>query len=506
MCGIFSIYGKTEMEYIKVLVEHSIRRGSSGFGVYINGKLLHSKSIEEIISFTEKNLQEDNIILFHSRAIPETEVVDESQPIANFDEGVILVHNGGICDAHRRDFDYNYKTKLDSEILIASYLSRGRDIWKALELEGSFAFAMLDTRRMKLMYGTSFLPLHQLYIKDYGLYISSFREPLDIIREDITGSSVQSISLWEYWWQEEIPYLTAVELDLNSNLFRRKSFRPKHIAPRKDNEKGKICLVSVSGGIDSTLTAYLLKLIGEKVVMVHFSYGQKGQKAERLAVSNFSKKYGIDIKFIDLNFMRDFRSALISKDIDETLTEGELIKSVWAWTPARNLVFTSILLSLAENYIMDGYSEVWISAGWFQLSEEIATYPDNSYWFYKLSDMMKDIGCIYGDRIRILPLFQNLTKTEEWYIAKLLKLSSYDFVSCDNPAVLGFEIYHCGRCGSEKLSKIAMERVGMRDERKYLFQPKYEADGRIEFSIDEILRKFPSDISERLRPLLEKVN
>jgi len=147
---------------------------------------------------------------------------------------------------------------------------------------------------------------------------------------------------------------------------------------------------------------------------------------------------------------------------------GDNIKSTIAWVPARNAIFTSYLLACAETYLISqNVNEVYIAAGWAQLSEETGGYPDNSFQFAEAIDMMRKYGTITGEYIKFLPVMRNITKTEAWVLGDAMIFPFEHTISCDNPVTFYSHHILCTYCGSTKLSMIAADRAGVEDKRKF---------------------------------------
>ena len=72
-------------------------------------------------------------------------------------------------------------------------------------------------------------------------------------------------------------------------------------------------------------------------------------------------------------------------------------------------------------------------------------------------------------RIEFVPVLQALTKTEVWKLGENLGFDFGSTVSCDNPLIGAKGIpYLCTECGSTKLSILASDRAGVKDERKFI--------------------------------------
>jgi 7-cyano-7-deazaguanine synthase len=297
----------------------------------------------------------------------------------------------------------------------------------------------------------------------------------------ITGATRDGMNVWESWYHHYLPGYTIIETDLDSGFQNQTKYTPRFLHPNWDSlEKPQYpskTYVVASGGIDSGLTAYLLKLVGHDVCMIHFNYGQKSGDSEAWAIRKLSDKFNIpylDFDLNDLYYKLADPSMLLDKNIPIT-SGGDDLKSTIAWTAGRNVIFAAIVMAHAETSILNwNFGRVNIAAGWAQLSEETGGYPDNSFYFTEALKTLKDFGYITGNRINFLPVLQRITKTECWALGHALEFPFELTVSCDNPQMrgqafktTGFIPHLCPDCGSTKLSIIAADRACVQDTRLF---------------------------------------
>ncbi|MEM4959655.1 MAG: 7-cyano-7-deazaguanine synthase, partial [Nanopusillaceae archaeon] len=275
------------------------------------------------------------------------------------------------------------------------------------------------------------------------------------------------------FYYETLPALHWREIDLDSGFMRIGTFTPLYEhpvwKPKQSEPEKELVLVSASGGIDSGLTAWTLKKLGYDVRLVHFNYGQKGHKAEALGVKRLAEAGNMDYVIIDVRdiFKRD-KSSLIAKDVEiHTAEEGKL-KTTTAWVSARNLVFLSILTSMAEQAILSNeYDKVYIASGTPQLSEA-GFYPDNSEVFYRDFCEVIKTATITPTRIHIVPVMAHLMKYKEWLLGDALGFPFEHTVSCDEPIIdENGEIRLCRQCGFTLLSIWGARMAGVKDPRKF---------------------------------------
>jgi len=498
MCGIICYWAKeanlSERQW-DILLMGAMERGQDGIGVTIidpeRRRTTASISLKfvdsymsrrkEILSFIATCMGLGRILLASCRATPETEPVtteDMIQPIVKVPK-FYLVHNGGITDSVKEqlqaDSDWlEWRTPLDSEAIIASYKKHDRNMKDALEyLSGSWAFVMIDMNKKTMYASTSFNPLAHMYIRGYGYFLHSSNDVLEQVLFSLTNQQCDGAHVWESWYHHYIDGYTIIETDLQSGFQNKIKYTPRFLHPKwnsLDKGKGTQVFVCCSGGIDSGLTAWIYKLLGYDVFLVHYKYGQKAEAAEEWAVDQLAQIMQVPYHVYNVApFFMD--PSMLLRDGIEVTSGGKDLKSTIAWVAGRNAIFSALVMGLAESYILHhNLAEVIISAGWAQLSEETGGYPDNSFKFAQALNELKDYGYITGSRMKFNPLLQNLTKTEEWVLGHALTFPFEVTVSCDNPKAHPHFKYPrlCTECGSTKLSMLASDRAGVCDPRKFI--------------------------------------
>jgi len=488
MCGIISYWSKesvlTRKEY-DILLTGAEQRGQDGIGIciidletkrHVSYKMIepYSHCKENVLDFIVSNMKVNNLLLGICRATPETEPttsIDQLQPIVK--DGLFLIHNGGVTESVVKDWDCKLTTLIDSEYIIEAYKLYGNNMKTAMEnISGSFAFVLYDSKKDKLFSVTSFNPLAHMYSRGYGYFLASNNDILEKVLKNMTNQSSDGVNVWESWYHHYLQGYSIIETDIQSGFQSNYSYEPMFLYPNQEvkpnSNKGKKVIVCCSGGIDSGLSALVLKNAGYDVTMYHFKYGQKAQDAEEWAVKKLAEKMKMDLIIKDVRNIFDFKQSMLLDNNIKIDTGTDKIKSTIAWVPGRNAIFTTILLAEAENMILtEGYEKVYISAGWAQLSEETGGYPDNSFKFSDSINEFKNYGYITGTKIEFLPVMQKITKTEEWLLGDYLKFPFEYTVSCDNPKMDKDGPILCKQCGSTKLSIIASKRAGVKDKRRF---------------------------------------
>ena len=484
MCGILGFWARQSvptLEQIDVLFRHAEKRGQDGVGVYVDGEIYRSmlpyhKCRDEVLAFVQEHLRLGSVLLGICRATPETEEPTHDrtyvQPVSF--EDVVLVHNGGVADFILDDLGLRGKVKIDSEAIPVAYYRFHKNTKSMMEyLVGSFSVAMHDQGRNRLILISSFNPLAHGYRCGLGYVIASDVEAV----QEFLGWNRTGVAVWEDYYFDVLPPYAIVETDLTSGFQTWHDYKPRFIFDGKDieTEPGKVkYLVSASGGVDSGLTAFLLKKAGYDVEMVHFRYGHRGQDAEHWAAERLAKEIGCGFRLISLeNVYHQIGQIGMLLDSTRPITSGEeLLKSTTAWVPGRNAVFMALLLSRAEALVLsERYDQVTVCGGWAQLSEETGGYPDNSFHFHRAVDYLRQVGYITGHHLSLANVLANLTKTEEWWLGYQLGFPFQYTVSCDNPRMDEKGPILCTECGSTRLSVWAAQRAGVPDPRRFYGPP-----------------------------------
>lgn len=127
-----------------------------------------------------------NLIFGHTRL----NIIDLSaranQPMQN--NGCYLIFNGMIYNYLELKKilkkNYNFKTNSDTEVILAAYLSWGKDFIN--KLDGMFSIVIWDTNKKQLIIARDRLGIKPLYYKIYRntLYVSSEIKPLLTIKKN----------------------------------------------------------------------------------------------------------------------------------------------------------------------------------------------------------------------------------------------------------------------------------------------------------------------------------
>ncbi len=118
---------------------------------------------------------------------------------------------------------------------------------------------------------------------------------------------------------------------------------------KKENMRKKRAVCIMSGGMDSTLSAYMMQNEGYEIIAVHFNYDQRTQNKELECFEFICTDLHVKQKYVlDLDFFKQLgASALTDKNI-EVPTQGIEEGVPATYVPFRNGIFLSMAAAIAE--------------------------------------------------------------------------------------------------------------------------------------------------------------
>jgi len=224
---------------------------------------------------------------------------------------------------------------------------------------------------------------------------------------------------------------------------------------KENNSKKAVCIMS--GGMDSTLSAYMMKKEGYEIIAVHFNYDQRTQTKELKCFENISKALNVKEKYIlDLDFFKQLgASALTDKNI-EVPTNGVEEGVPVTYVPFRNGIFLSMAAAIAEKE----RAQV-ISIG--VVEEDSSGYPDCREDYIHAMQQAINLGTKDETDIKITMPLVHLKKSQ--IVVEALKLNV--------PLELTWSCYKnedqaCGVCDSCRLRLNGFKIAGVKDPIVYI--------------------------------------
>ncbi|MEM3516084.1 MAG: 7-cyano-7-deazaguanine synthase, partial [Saccharolobus sp.] len=197
---------------------------------------------------------------------------------------------------------------------------------------------------------------------------------------------------------------------------------------------------------------------GNDVVLLHFNYRHKAEEREREAVRKIAEYLQVPLIEIDTDLFKMIGHSTLIKgggDIVKDRSGEEGAEFAHEWVPARNLIFLSVAIAIAES---NGFDAV---ASGINL-EEAGAYPDNEMEFIRLLNKLSPYATGPNKKVEVLMPVGNLVKHE---IVKL----GYEIGA---PLHLTWSCYeggqkHCGKCGPCYMRKMAYKINGLKDPIAY---------------------------------------
>jgi len=218
----------------------------------------------------------------------------------------------------------------------------------------------------------------------------------------------------------------------------------------------KKALCIMSGGMDSTLSAYMMKNSGYDIVALHFNYDQRTQTKELECFHKICDELDVLNRYVlDLDFFAKIgASALTDRSID--VPTGGLEDGVpVTYVPFRNGIFLSIAAAIAEK---EGAEAISIGV----VEEDSSGYPDCRESYIKSMQQSINLGTKDETSIEIHMPLVDLKKSQ--IVKKAVEL--------EVPLSLTWSCYKnedeaCGVCDSCRLRLKGFKIAGVKDPINY---------------------------------------
>lgn len=239
-----------------------------------------------------------------------------------------------------------------------------------------------------------------------------------------------------------------------------------------------ISVLSLSGGLDSTMLLMTLLKEGKTVKAYSFDYGQKHSIELKCVKKNIkflqSKGFPVSHQIIDLkDCFKESASSLNDPNKDVPKEEYDLETQKSTVVENRNVIFSAILYGKALAISKKNDKDVEIALGIH--SGDHSVYPDTTCESFEACKACFAISNWGSERIFYNAPFINMTKSEllkegidamksmlfsKAEIKKILRNTS----SCYDPDGKGCS---CGKCGTCRERLQAFKDLGLKDPIKY---------------------------------------
>ncbi|MDB5698722.1 MAG: hypothetical protein JWN69_1526 [Alphaproteobacteria bacterium] len=223
-----------------------------------------------------------------------------------------------------------------------------------------------------------------------------------------------------------------------------------------------LAVVLLSGGLDSMVAGALARERGYRVVALTIDYQQR-HRVEIEAAGRIAAALGAERQILLPLDLRQFGGSALTADIP--VPKGGVGDGIpVTYVPARNTIFLSLALGLAE---ASGARDIFIGVN----ALDYSGYPDCREEFVdqfeRLANVATKAGVEEGGFSVHRPLVR-LTKSEIVREAARLGLDAGLSWSCYDPTYHGL---HCGLCDSCRLRSKGFAEAGLLDPTQYAASP-----------------------------------
>lgn len=218
------------------------------------------------------------------------------------------------------------------------------------------------------------------------------------------------------------------------------------------NQTRKKAVCVMSGGMDSTLSAYMMKKNNYEIIAVHFNYDQITQEKELDCFNKICDDLDVKEKYIlDLDFFKQLgASALTDKSIE--VPTGGIEEGVpVTYVPFRNGIFLSMSAAIAEK---EGAEAIVIGV----VEEDSSGYPDCRESYIQSMQESINLGTKDETKIEIKRPLVHLQKSQIVQTALDLEVPLHLTWSCYKN-----EDAACGVCDSCRLRLNGFKLAGHQD-------------------------------------------
>jgi len=219
----------------------------------------------------------------------------------------------------------------------------------------------------------------------------------------------------------------------------------------------KKALCIMSGGMDSTLSSYIMQQRGYEIIALHFNYNQRTQKKELECFYQICNDLHVKNPYvIDLGFFKDIGASALTDHSIDVPTGGVEGGVPITYVPFRNGIFLSIAASIAEKESCEV-----LSIG--VVEEDSSGYPDCRESYITSMEQSINLGTKDETHIKIEMPLVHLKKSEIVKEAVGLKVPLHHTWSCYKN-----EDKACGVCDSCRLRLNGFDIAGVKDPIGYL--------------------------------------
>lgn len=224
----------------------------------------------------------------------------------------------------------------------------------------------------------------------------------------------------------------------------------------KTVKKDKKAVCIMSGGMDSTLSAYMTKEQGYEIIAVHFNYDQRTQKKELECFNKICESLHVRKKYIlDIGFFKALGASALTDFNIAVPTEGLTDDVPVTYVPFRNGIFLSMAGAIAEK---EGAQLISIGV----VQEDSSGYPDCREEYIKSMQQSINLGTKKETNVTISMPLVHLQKSQIVQESLKLNVPLQNTWSCYQN-----EEKACGVCDSCRLRLNGFEKADVKDPIPY---------------------------------------
>ncbi len=220
----------------------------------------------------------------------------------------------------------------------------------------------------------------------------------------------------------------------------------------------KKALCIISGGMDSTLCAYLAKKEGYEIIALHFDYNQRTMHKEKECFEKICKELKITNKYIlNVSFIADIGGNSLT-DVNLNIPKDKFQESDLpnTYVPFRNGIFLSIAGAIAEK---EKCESIFIGV----VQEDSSGYPDCSKNFIKNANNFINSGTSKNFKTQLKTPLIDLSKAQIVALAVKENVALQYTWSCYER-----EDKACGKCDSCILRLKGFKQAKIKDMIDYI--------------------------------------
>lgn len=229
------------------------------------------------------------------------------------------------------------------------------------------------------------------------------------------------------------------------------------------SEKHRKCVLLFSGGLDSTTLLALVAHNGWRAHALTVRYGQRHAN-ETDAARTLAAKYGVASHVVVDVDLRAFGGSALTSDaeVPKGRSDTEIANGIpVTYVPARNTVFLSLALALAETI---GASDLFIGVN----AIDYSGYPDCRPEYIRAFESMANLGTragVEGAKFRVHTPLLEKSKRQIVELGAKLGVDFSQTWSCYDPSPDGGA---CGACDACLLRKKGFAEAGIADPTRYV--------------------------------------